>query len=64
MSDPLEKLIKAAGFVDIKEFHAMVAKVNISTLERLRRFRVWSSEDGSKRGLEEVTQQNAVEETP
>lgn len=54
-SDEFGEFVKGFGFKDGAEFHSMVARLDISTPERLDAFRRWQMEDGTKAGLERLT---------
>lgn len=47
----MEALVKQLGFESEKEFHHLVASVDISTPEKSAAFKKWQDEDGSKEGL-------------
>ena len=50
----LSEMVIELGFNDVKEFHHLVAKVNLtSPIVRLL-FERWKLEDGSKKGLLEI----------
>ena len=48
---PLSDLVRALGFADEADFHRLVASADISTPEKMKAFRKWQEEDGSKAGL-------------
>ena len=54
MSDPFDDVAKEAGFADAAELHRMVASVDLTKPGMIARFKQWQTEDGSKRGLEEL----------
>lgn len=47
----MEALVKQLGFESEKEFHHLVASVDLSTPEKTAAFKKWQDEDGSKGGL-------------
>lgn len=56
-----DAIVQLMGFKDIREFFAMTSRVRIDTPERVKRFKDWRENDGTKSGLEEVTRQNKSE---
>jgi len=49
--EDFEKIIIENGFESIKEFNNLVSNANISTPEKVKAFRKWQLEDGTKAGL-------------
>lgn len=47
----MEEIIKEYGFDSLIEFHSMVANVDLSTPEKIKKFKDWQNNDGSKVGL-------------
>lgn len=47
----LDEIVKQSGFESEKEFHTMVASVDLSTSEKITAFKKWQNEDGTKEGL-------------
>ncbi len=47
----MEELVKAMGFESLQEFNKLVASVDLSTPEKLKAFKEWQDNDGSKTGL-------------
>lgn len=47
----MEEFVKAMGFDSVKEFHRLVASVDLSTPEKLKAFEDWKENDGTKEGL-------------
>lgn len=48
------QLVQQYGFQDVQEFHAMVARVDLSSAAKLEAFRHWQRKDGTKAGLQEL----------
>lgn len=46
-----EKLVKKLGFESKKEWHRLVANVDLSSRDKLYDFEDWKNEDGTKKGL-------------
>lgn len=51
MSEDMERAAREAGFGGEAELHRLVASVNLSDPDTMRRFLDWRNNDGSKRGL-------------
>ena len=47
----MEDFVKKHGFNSLKEFHKLVSNVDISDANKLKAFKKWQYEDGSKKGL-------------
>ena len=50
----LEEVVKELGFENEKEFHSIVANVDIASAKKLEDFRKWQFEDGTKEGLQKL----------
>jgi hypothetical protein len=50
--------VMAMGFTSRDEFFLLVSSVDLSTPDRLDRFRAWQDRDGTKAGLLGVIEQN------
>jgi len=47
----MENAVIELGFESLDEFHEMVANADISTQEKILKFKEWQLTDGSKEGL-------------
>lgn len=47
----LEEVVRQKGFASENEFHELVAAVDLATPEKVRAFKKWQLEDGTKEGL-------------
>ena len=47
----LKELVKEMGFESEKEFHKMVANVDLSDPNKMKKFLEWKENDGTKQGL-------------
>jgi hypothetical protein len=47
----MEEMVKQLGFTDLNEFNKLVASVDLSTEDKIKNFKKWQDEDGSKDGL-------------
>lgn len=47
----LEDIVKSLGFKDEKEFHKIIANIDISSPIKLKLFRDWQYNDGTKEGI-------------
>lgn len=47
----LEEIVRQKGFSSEKEFHELVAAVDLSVSENMQAFVKWRLEDGTKEGL-------------
>jgi hypothetical protein len=56
----LEEIVKENGFESEKEFNKLVASVDISTYEKVVRFKKWQHEDATKEGLLKIIEENGV----
>ena len=50
----LASVAERLGFKDVAELHRMVADVDLSTSDKLEKFRNWKLDDGTKEGLLEL----------
>ena len=57
---PFEEKIKEMGFEDEWEFYKTVRLIDISTNEKLKAFKKWQLEDGSKEGLLKLIRKDKV----
>ena len=46
--------VKEHGFESEQELHQMVAQVDISDIDSIKRFKDWQNNDGTKEGLQEI----------
>ncbi len=49
-----DKIAKLHGFSDAEDLHSHVSRADISTPEKMRAFKRWQKEDGSKKGSKET----------
>lgn len=49
-----QKAVIDLGFRSEKEFFRMVAKVDLTSILKTRRFKKWQYEDGTKEGLKKI----------
>ena len=49
-----DAICQELGFADAREFHSMVAAVDITTPEKRRAFALWQEDDGTKEGLSKL----------
>ncbi len=54
----MDKYLKKLGFKNMQEFNSMTCEADISTAEKMGRFKHWQFEDGSKEGLLKVIERN------
>ncbi len=47
----MEEMALAMGFESLEEFNRMVSDVDLSTPEKLKSFKDWQENDGTKEGL-------------
>jgi len=47
----VEQIAKILGFKDAQELNKLVSSVDISTPEKLKMFKDWQKNDGTKNGL-------------
>lgn len=47
----MEKIVKQYGFDSLKEFNRMVVDVDLTSIDKLKAFRDWQENDGTKNGL-------------
>ena len=47
----MEELVQSMGFSSLDEFNEMVCSVDLSTPEKLAKFKDWQANDGTKEGL-------------
>ena len=47
----LNEIVQEMGFKDEKEFHKLIARIDISTPEKNTKFRHWQFHNGTKGGL-------------
>lgn len=47
----LEEVAKINGFESVSELHSMVAKVDLSSSDKIIKFKNWQHQDGTKAGL-------------
>lgn len=47
----MEQFVKEKGFKSLAEFHTLVARIDITTPERIKIFKNWQHNDGTKEGL-------------
>lgn len=52
----MDTLAKEMGFESEQEFNKLVAEVDLSSPERIKAFRYWQIEDGTKEGLLKLPQ--------
>jgi hypothetical protein len=50
----MEEFVKQMGFESEKEFHEMVASVDLTDQIKMKKFLDWKENDGSKEGLLKV----------
>lgn len=47
----MEEMVKNYGFASLKEFNHLVANIDLSTPEKLKLFKDWQHNDGTKEDL-------------
>jgi len=47
----MEEFVKEQGFNSLKEFNKMVSGIDLSTNDKLKEFKDWKENDGTKIGL-------------
>ena len=47
----MDKFVKEQGFNSLKEFNKMVSGIDLSTNDKLKKFKDWKENDGTKIGL-------------
>ena len=47
----MEEMVIMMGFESLEEFNRMVSDVDLSTPDKLRNFKAWQENDGTKEGL-------------
>jgi len=47
----IEKWVKELGFKNLKEWHKLIADIDITTPEKAQLFLNWRNDDGTKTGL-------------
>ena len=47
----MEEMVKECGFDSFEEFNKMISNVDISTEEKMKKFKKWQYADGTKKGL-------------
>lgn len=47
----MEEIVRKMGFESEKEFHSLVASVDLSTPENMKAFKDWQNNDGTKEGI-------------
>lgn len=47
----MEKILKENGFESLKEFHSMIANVDLDSPDKIVAFKNWQKIDGTKEGL-------------
>ena len=47
----MEEIVKEHGFDSLKEFNKLVANVDLTSKEKIDKFKHWQGNDGSKEGL-------------
>lgn len=53
----LDQVAKDAGFEDWKELSKLVSSVNLSTIHNLNIFNYWKENDGTKKGLLKIIEE-------
>jgi len=48
---PMDEFVKEQGFNSLKEFNKMVSGIDLSTNDKLKQFKYWKENDGTKIGL-------------
>lgn len=61
MSNLLEMAVMTQGFLGLEEFNKLISEVDISTQEKLAKFKDWQNGDGSKAGLKLLLVNNSQE---
>lgn len=54
----IEEAVLENGFTSPDEFFSMVAKVDLTSAEKLQQFKTWQNNDGTKAGLEKLINGN------
>lgn len=57
----LAEVVIELGFKDEREFHRMVASYDISSEERMEKFRSWQLNDGTRNGLQTLIEESKGE---
>ena len=47
----MEELVKECGFDSLNEFNKLIASVDLSSDEKIKLFKDWKENDGTKEGL-------------
>jgi hypothetical protein len=47
----MEGIVKKFGFESLKEFHNLIANVDLTSPEKIAKFKKWQGTDGTKTGL-------------
>ena len=51
----MEEIVKEMGFDSLEEYHSMVSNFPMSSQLAFDSFEQWKRDDGTKKGLEEIT---------
>lgn len=54
LADEFEREIRKLGFVSKREWHNLVANIDLSNPEKFKAFEDWKNNDGTKKGLLEL----------
>lgn len=58
MEDNIDDFVKKLGFESAKEFHSLMVNVDLSSPDKLKAFKDWKENDGSKEGLLKLPQRD------
>jgi hypothetical protein len=50
----LHEMAQFMGFENVNEMHRMIVGADLSTPEKMKAFKEWQENDGTKEGLEEL----------
>lgn len=54
----MEELVKECGFESLKEFNNLISNIDLSTAEKIKNFKDWQNNDGTKEGLLKLKDMN------
>lgn len=52
-----DQQVQGLGFSDVMEFHRMVVAADMTSPAKIRRFKKWQSQDGTRDGLSRLEEQ-------
>jgi len=56
----MEEIVKSMGFESLAEFNKMVSDVDLSSADKIKKFKEWQNLDGTKEGLIKLTKPQPI----